>query len=52
MEYFKTFFMYIRDGFPINMIKFLRNPAKYEIMEVDNALLYREVGRKEDAALL
>ena len=33
LEYFKTFSMYMRNGFPENVLEFLRNPAKYEIID-------------------
>ena len=46
LECFKTFSMYIRDGFPINVIKFLRNPAKYEIMEVDKVVSEKNLAQE------
>ena len=33
LEYFKTFSMYMRNGFPVNVLEFLRNPVKYEIID-------------------
>ena len=33
LECFKTFSMYMRNGFPENVLEFLRNPAKYEIID-------------------
>ena len=35
LECFKTFSLYMRNGFPANVLEFLRNPAKYEIREID-----------------
>ena len=33
LERFKTFSMYMRNGFPVNVLEFLRNPVKYEIID-------------------
>ena len=33
LECFKTFSTYMRNGFPVNILEFLRNPAKYEIID-------------------
>ena len=35
LECFKTFSLYMRNGFPANVLEFLRNAAKYEIREID-----------------
>ena len=45
-ECFKTFSMYICNGFPVNILEFLSNPAKFEIMEVDKVVTEKNLAQE------